>query len=363
MIGLIDLDLQTSTSTTSLIPNLEIMKLAAFYTQEKNIFCRLINLEETELSGYDKIYIFSENQHHSPVPPQFLQCSNVIYGGTGFTNGRYYPFKESLIDYMIGRPIIYKEFLQDKYKNGVKPKIINQVLDNSYYRMYAEKERLPIPPMFPNKKVINYDIDFFYPDWKEIITKLTDRRISTFYRIHPIICNRYSQFFEVRDFNKISREIPIILDTKIPLDEVHYMFKEYEKRFLAEITQTSDVSLPLGNDCKTLAQFRQNLIYSLNLLYSFWSRGIPVKLRYIEPSLGQKNPIEELFKVVETWSKIATASNKKLQTTLEQKVVKTKNGKTKANEQWQELLKQYPNKVHLLKQSWDSLQTGSVWRL
>ena len=46
MIGLVDFDLQTSTSTSLLIPNLEIMKLATYYKKEENTFCRLIGLNK-----------------------------------------------------------------------------------------------------------------------------------------------------------------------------------------------------------------------------------------------------------------------------------------------------------------------------
>jgi len=62
MIGLVDYDFYSSTSTTSLIPNIEIMKLATYYRNEKNTFCRLIDLDETELTCYDKIYFFSESE-------------------------------------------------------------------------------------------------------------------------------------------------------------------------------------------------------------------------------------------------------------------------------------------------------------
>lgn len=135
MIGLVDYDLQTTTSTQLLIPNLEIMKLATYY-KEQNVFCRLINLNETELSAYNKIYFFSEISTDIQVPPAFLRSSNVIFGGTAFTNGIYQPFENSIIDYTIAKPYIYKNFLKDKYDNGIKTKIIEHILDDSYYRIF-----------------------------------------------------------------------------------------------------------------------------------------------------------------------------------------------------------------------------------
>ena len=69
MIGLYDYDLQSSTSTTFLIPNLEIMKLSTYYRREENTFCRLIASDESDLSGYDKIYFYSEIAKQPIVPP------------------------------------------------------------------------------------------------------------------------------------------------------------------------------------------------------------------------------------------------------------------------------------------------------
>lgn len=68
MIGLIDYDLQTSTSLKLVPPNIEIMKLATYYRQEENHFCRIMSLEETELTSYDKIYIFSEADEYPQLP-------------------------------------------------------------------------------------------------------------------------------------------------------------------------------------------------------------------------------------------------------------------------------------------------------
>lgn len=55
-------------------PNLEIMKLAAYYRLEKNTFCHLINLNDTILDGYEKIYCFSEADNPPTLPAAFLQA-------------------------------------------------------------------------------------------------------------------------------------------------------------------------------------------------------------------------------------------------------------------------------------------------
>lgn len=95
------------------------MKLAQYYKAEENKFCRLINLDETELTGYDKIYIFSESKDFITVPDAFKRATNVIYGGTAFTNDKYIPFENTLIDFTLPKTEIYKQLLKEKYVAGL----------------------------------------------------------------------------------------------------------------------------------------------------------------------------------------------------------------------------------------------------
>ena len=193
MIGLVDYDLYSSASTTQLIPNLEIMKLASYYKVEKNTYCRLLSLDEQDLTAYDKIYFFSESDTQPIIPPQFLAQNNVIYGGTAFTNGIYIPFEEELIDYSLPRTAIYADFLKQKNSEGIEPKIISRLLDGCYYRMYAGNNKMPLPAVQVNKNVYLYDRKFFYPDWEAIIDTISSRRPSLIISIHPIICQKVNE--------------------------------------------------------------------------------------------------------------------------------------------------------------------------
>ena len=268
MIGLIDYDLQTSTLESRLIPNLEIMKLATYYRFEENKFCRLVSLDETELSSYSIIYIFSEQELVPAIPPQFLGRDNVVFGGTAFTNGAYIPFENQIIDYTIPKPLIYREFLLQKYQEGIKSRIISRVIDDSFYRMYAGKNKLPIPPVKKLKRVFLYDKDFFYPDWEEIAADIIGRNPSSIMRIHPIVCRTLSQFFSLRNQPKFSRGNSVILDLNIPLKDIDYMMSKYKKLFLADINKNSKVYLPLGGTFKSKNQYYKDMIYKLNVLYS-----------------------------------------------------------------------------------------------
>ncbi len=358
MIGLIDLDIASSSSSKLIVPNLEIMKLATYYRLEKNQFCRLISLEEAnDLTNYDQIFCFSESHATPVIPPAFLRVPNIVYGGTGFTNGIYIPFKNELIDFTLPKPTIYKEYLKQLYNDGIKAKVISRALDNSYYRFYS-KERLPIPPIKKNKAILIYDINFFCQDWQEIVSELEARRPSTIISIHPIVCKKITDFFNLRNFRKISREKNnIILDLNIPLEDVYYMLNKYKKFLLAEITQYSNVYLKIGDSFSTTTQYRTDLIYKLNLLYCFWSYNIPIKLWYEPARIGFHNSIEELEKKIAIWSKTAISKDISINDRI--------NFKTKKSE-WaierDTILKFFPHEKILFTQSYNNISKGGRWR-
>ena len=360
MMGLVDYDLQTSTSVNLAHPNLEIMKLATYYKTEKNLFCRLVSLDEEDLTNYSKIYFFSESDYQPEIPPAFLRAQNVVFGGTAFTNGKYIPFQNPIIDFTIPRPAIYKEFLKQKYDDGVKAKVISGILDNSYYRCYANNEKLPIPPIISNKRVILYDRDFFYPDWRETLDEISSHKPSTIIRVHPIICNKLSDFFEVRNYGKLQRLNKVVLDLDIPLEEVYYMLSKYKNYFLADITKTSNVYLKLGDTYKTSFQYFNDFIYKINLLFCMWSYKIPIKILYIPPHIGYKNPLQNLSQKVETWSDMGAGTNatKSINDRITRKTKKTI---------WEDerdlLLKFHPTAINLFTHSYNSISQGGRWRI
>ena len=359
MIGLIDYDFQTASSVNLCPPNLEIMKLATYYRLEENTFCNLISLNNTEFEGYDKIYFFSEKEEQVLPPSNFLAAKNIIYGGTAFTKGIYKPFDNPIIDFTIPRPAIYKQFLKDKYEEGIKSKIISHVLDDTYYRMHAGKEKLPIPPIQKNKRVFIYDIDFFYEDWEDIINDIINRNPSSIMRIHPIICSTLTQYFKVRSKNKMARENEIILDLNIPLEEVHYMFKEYKKLFLADINKSSNIYITLGGNFLANPQYYQDFVYKMNLLYCFWSQNIPLKIKYIPPQIGYRDPLEPFSRLIATWSR-----NCKNTQTIEDRLGKyVKKKPTPASQARDLLLKFHPTAADLFKQTYGGLSEKRMWRI
>lgn len=359
MIGLIDWDLQTATSIKLHPPNLEIMKLATYYKLEQQLFCRLVSLEENELTAYEKIYFFSEAATTPQVPQQFLRANNVIFGGTAFTNGVYTPFENTIIDYTLAKPTIYKEYLKRCYQDGIKAKVISHILDDSYFRQYAGKNKLPLPPIQPRKRLWIYDIDFFQPDWKDWAQEAINRRCSSINTIHPIICHTMTEYTSIRNLQKIARTSDIILDLNIPLEETYYLFKEYKNFFLADITPSSNVYLKIGGTLKTNFQYYRDLIYKLNLLYCFWSREIPIKLKYEPPRVGTNCAITNLFRAIESW-----ANSTSRHRTINDKIIrKSKREPTPEYNEELLVLKFHPTAADLFKQNYEDLSTRGFWRV
>ena len=359
MIGLVDWDLQTSTSVNLHYPNLEIMKLATYYYVQQQHFCRLINLNETELTAYDKIYFFSEAEVQPQVPPQFLRANNVIFGGTAFTNGIYIPFKDELIDYTLAKPSIYKEYLKQCYQDGIKTQAILHILDDSYYRYMAGINKLPLPAIKPKKRLWIYDADFFAEGWEDWVDEADKRKCSTINTIHPIICSKLSSFIAIRNKPKISRSNTIILDIDIPLADTLYLFKEYGSFFLADITGTSSVCLKIGGTFDSNFQYYRDLIYKLNLLYCFWSHKIPIKLKYIPPQIGTNCSIINLLRAIELW-----ANSEKRDWTINDKITR-KSTKEPTQEYTEKLLvlKFHPDAEDLFKQSYKDLSVRRFWKI
>lgn len=359
MIGLVDYDLQASEKLLTHPPNLEIMKLATYYRVEKHQFCRLIFLDEEELNGYENIYFFSESEDMPRIPQKFLRQSNVIYGGTAFTNGIYQPFTNEIIDFILPKPYIYKEYLKQCFQDGAKEKTIAHILDDSYYRRYAGNNKLPLPPILPHKKLWFYDMNFIQDGWQDWVQEATERKCSSIFTIHPIVCHHLNEYIQVRNFTKIARINEIILDIGIPLSEVHYMFKEYLSFFLEDIVASSSVYLSIGGTYPSNFQYYKDLIYKLNLLYCFWSKKIPIKLRYIPPRAGVNCSIIHLLQAISRWSNSTTTKR-----TINDTIIK-KTSKTQSIEYEEELqlLKFYPTANELFNQKREDIINRGYWRI
>ena len=360
MIGLVDLMLQSWDKPQLCPPNLEIMKLATYYQAEENKFCRLINLDETEFSGYDKIYVFSESKNFITVPEALKRAPNVIYGGTAFTNGKYIPFENKLIDYTLARPRIYTQFLKDKRLAGLDDKEIGRLLDNSYYRWHAGEEVLPLPSVHKRKRLYIYDIEFFQDGWRNIMNKMIERRPSSIYFIHPMHYKKISDFLEIRENALVAKGHDAYLDLNIPLKETPILMKHYKNRLLAVINQSSQVYLSLGGSFHYQSDYLKDIIYKLNLLYVFWSCNIPLKIQYEEPKLGCYNPLADISKLISTWSQGETCNYKSIIDRIpkDKKLTEVR----PEREQVRKILERYPSSETLFRQTTETAKKGGLWK-
>ena len=360
MIGLVDLQLQSWNKPQLCPPNLEIMKLATYYQQEENKFCRLINLDETELGGYEQVYIFSESKEFITVPDAFKRASNVTYGGTAFTNGTYISFENKLIDFTIARPRIYASFLKDRYQAGLSEIEITRLLDNTYYRWHADGEVLPLPAIKKRHRIYIYDIDFFQDGWREVIDKIIARKPSSINFIHPAHYRRISDFLEVRENSLIAKGNDAYLDLNIPLKETPVLMKHYKNRLLAVINQSSQVYLSLGGSFHYRSDYFKDIIYKLNLLYIFWSNNIPIKIKYEEPGLGCYNPIPDISKLIATWTQGDTCNHKSILERIpkDKKLTEIR----PEREQVRSILELYPASDTLFRQTRETTRKGGQWR-
>ena len=357
MIGLIDLQLQSWDKPQLCPPNLEIMKLATYYQKEENKFCRLINLDETELTGYEKIYVFSEADDYVTVPDAIKKAPNVIYGGTAFTNGVYIPFENKLIDYTLARTRIYAGFLKDKYVAGLDEREINRLLDNSYYRWHAGDVELPIPAIQKRHRMYIYDRDFFQEGWRVVIDKILERNPSSINFIHPAHYRKISDFLEVRENSLIAKGNDAYLDLNIPLKETPILMKRYKNRLLASINHSSQVYLSIGGSFHYKTDYFKNLKYKLNLLMAFWSCNIPVKLKYEEPKLGCYDPIPDFSRLLAAWSRGDIKNEKNIF----ERIPKTKKD-CQEREQLNTILSQCPSLEKVFRQTYTSVQKGGLWK-
>ena len=360
MIGLVDLQLQSWDKPQLCPPNLEIMKLATYYQSEENQFCRLINLDEKEFGGYEKIYVFSESKNYITVPEALRRAPNVIYGGTAFTNGKYIPFENKLIDCTIARPRIYAQFLKDKRAAGLDDKEIGRLLDNSYYRWHAGDMVLPLPSINKRHRIYIYDVDFFQEGWRDIINRIIDRSPSSINFIHPAHYRKITDFLEVRENSLIAKGNDAYLDLNIPLKETHILMNHFKNRLLAVINPSSQVYLPLGGSFHYQSEYFKDIVYKLNLLYVFWSCNIPIKIKYEEPTLGCYNPLSDLSKLISTWTQGETCNYK----SITERIPKDKRMTEvrPEREQLRAIIDKYPSSETLFRQTTEMVKKGGLWR-
>ena len=104
----------------------------------------------------------------------------------------------------------------------------------------------------------------------------------------------------------------------------------------------------------------KDIIYKLNLLYIFWSCGIPLKIKYEEPDLGCFNPIPDISKLIATWSQGDTCNYKSIIDRIpkDKKLSEIR----PEREQLRIILEKYPSMETVFRQTTETVKQGGFWK-
>lgn len=299
MIGIIDYELLIMKRGLP-PPSLSAMKMSSYLkSTEKEHIVLLQTLENIE--HYDKVYFFSDSIIEK-LPKEIFQYPNVEMYGLHLN-----PIP-LLAEHMLPDTTLYNNIVQERVVNKTTTTTrALQFLDSIYYKCYDQNgKRLPLPPSEKRKRFYIYDEDFLsLSDCWEIIEAITERNPSAIYMTQPIQCHTVKQFFTLReDYEKVSRNNKIFLDYFVPLHHLETYFGKYKLKLLGEITKASDVRIYLGknygNDIYSETFYIRNLFYCLNLVYSYYSRNIPIKADLYHP-YDVTNPYEDVYNAIRLW--------------------------------------------------------------
>lgn len=300
MIGIMDYDFLALKRGLA-PPSIAALKTSAYLkTTQKDEVHLMDSLDNA--AAFKEIYFFS-NKPIDDLPKEIFLLENIkIYG----ENLEKVP---KIIEHMTPDITLYNNFVQERVLNKIaSPNRAVQFLDSIYYQAYgSEGERIPLPPSMPRKRFYIYDKDFLTKEncW-EILDEIYERTPSGIYMVEPIQCHTVKQFFTLReDYEKVSRANKIILDYFVPLFQFDIYFSKYKLKLLGEITKTSDIYVYIGknygNNAYNEVFYIKNLFYCLNLIFSYWSRNIPIKAEvyYYENAL---NPYKDIYNCIRSWT-------------------------------------------------------------
>ena len=136
--------------------------------------------------------------------------------------------------------------------------------------------------------------------------------------------------------------------------------KHYKTRLLATITKSSQIFLSLGGSFYYGTEYLKDLIYKLNLLYIFWSNGIPIKIQYEKPKIGCYNPYTDISKLIATWTQGDTKHTK----TILERIPKDKSlsDRRPEREQIEAIIKRFPSADTLFRQTTETVKKGGTWK-
>lgn len=213
MIGLIDCE--TLNKKSIFIPNLEIMKLYAYYKNEGMV--RLL-LDDTLLDACSTIYLRKETEESS-IPVEWLRNRDVKWGGKVFTNGRYVPLLNG-IENTTPNYRVYNKYIEDVIKKDFNKNLPEaKFLDYSFIRIYngSSLQRRHIREGMP---LLIYDDYLFQKNCEKQFEKIKDCEPSNVYYTKPVLLKSTEDMDMFKKYNltSINTTSLKLIDTKIILD-------------------------------------------------------------------------------------------------------------------------------------------------
>lgn len=351
MIGLFDFDFNSATKVG--YPSLLLMKMAS-YLSELGKDYRMLSSADAD-NRYDKIYFFSEKEL-TDIPTKYYLIDNIEFFGKYFTTEI-----PEMVHYSIPDVSIYNDLIRQRLvEDTVTTKKALEFLDSSYYLAKYNGQNLPLPPTPRQRRMFIYDNDFLsYDDCWTILDKVFQKYPTSVYFINPIQCHNMKQFLYLREeYEKVSRSNEVMLDFYVPPEELEIYFGKYKLKLLGEITKTSNVGIYLGKNYQVNFYgndfYVRNLLYCLNLIFSYYSRNIPIQAKIWEP-VGENNPYYDFYKCLKAWT-----NHKNYDLVLDESFSRTK----KTQERKDEFLKLHPIfKPFFEKSKNDLIKTRGIWRL
>ena len=279
------------------------MKLSSYYKRnEPKEHIRLLT-DTVQMMNCDLVYFLS-NKLLEEIPDEIFMTENIKF------YGKYLPDDiPNLIHHMPPDVSIYNEVVQKRLtddKVGTAKAL--SFLDSIYYQAFVNEQLIPVPPMAPKTRVYLYDKDILGNEscWK-VFDSIIKKRPSTICCVETIQCHTISQFLYLREeYEKVSRANKIILDYYVPPHQFEKYFGKYKLKLLGEITTNSNISIYLGKnygaDSYTSTFYIRNIAYCINLLFSYYSRNIPIFSEIYYPPTKELNPYIEIYKAIRSWS-------------------------------------------------------------
>ena len=354
MIGLIDCE--ALNRKTKFIPNLEIMKLYAYYKNEG--LARLL-LDDSLSDACSLIYVRKDTEE-STIPYSWLKDKKVIWGGKAFTNGRYVPLSEDIENTMPSYRV-YNNYIKDTLTTDLQKKSPELTyLDYSFIRLH---NGYPIQKRHIREgmPLLIYDDDLFIDNYTDKFLIVQQCSPSAIHYVKPVVIHTIPQFDIFHTYRLYSYmtaldktiNTQILLDINFTLREFRnfvYQYKDDLKQFTSGSIIIPAVSSSKLNRNTPLKP--EVFEYLANIIFYIISQGIRPN---IYKNIATRDNLGKMIQYFADY--INTPSYWGF-------TFKTYINKTKHNEgkkTLKELLKTYPHLNYLFGVEAMSLNTGGIW--